>query len=284
MKTMESLRLAFKVSRFRFWFYLTGPYTVGCIYGASRYLDLLKPWFFLYFFYYLIPSNVFLYGVNDYWDYETDLLNPKKEDKEYRVKKDERGVLRVINFIILGFSLLLIILQVDNIQRVITMLFVSLSYFYSAEPLRFKEKPLLDSSSNVLYILPGVFAYYLASGTLPPTLVLVAGFLHTFAMHLFSAVPDIEFDAETGIKTTAVLLGRNLSLLVCLLSWSGLAWITLTLSSSPFRFLTLIYPLMTGFLLVSGRKVESVYWFYPYINVGLGGLMFTLKALVTPWA
>ena len=85
MKIQEYLQLGFKVSRLRFWFYLTGPYTVGCIYGASSYLDLLKPWFFLYFFYFLILANVFLYGVNDYWDYDTDILNPKKEDKEYRV-------------------------------------------------------------------------------------------------------------------------------------------------------------------------------------------------------
>jgi 4-hydroxybenzoate polyprenyltransferase len=284
MNLVEHMRLAFKVSRFRFWFYLTGPFTVGCIYGASRYIDLLKPWFFLYFFYFLIPANVFLYGINDYWDYDTDLINPKKEEKEYRVRRDERNALRLINLSILFFSLFLVLLQTDLTQKVITLIFVFLSYFYSAKPLRFKDKPFLDSSSNILYILPGVFAYYTVSGALPPVLILVAGFLHTFAMHLFSAIPDIEFDRGTGIATTAVLLGRKLSLQLCLVSWSGLAVIAFSVTSSPFRFLTVIYPLMTGWLLVTGRKVETVYWFYPYINVALGGLMFTLKAFFTPWA
>lgn len=284
MKLHEYFKLGFKVSRFRFWFYLTGPYTIGCIYGASRYLDLLKLWFFLYFFYFLIPSNVFLYGVNDYWDHETDLLNPKKEDKEYRVKNLERNSLANINLMILGFSILLILLQGDNVQRIITIAFVFLSYFYSAKPLRFKDKPFLDSASNVLYILPGVFSYYIASGSLPSSMILVAGFLHTFAMHLFSAVPDIQFDKETGITTTAVLLGRNISLVLCLISWASLAMITISLSASPFGYLTLIYPVMTAYLLFTGKRLDTVYWFYPYINVGLGGLMFVLKALVTPWA
>lgn len=284
MKIPDYLKLGFQVSRFRFWFYLTGPYTVGCIYGATRYLDLLKPWFFLYFFYFLIPANVFLYGVNDYWDHDTDLLNPKKEEKEYKVKNIERKSLANINIMILGLSALLVLLQDDIVQRLITLLFVTLSYFYSAKPLRFKNKPFLDSSSNVLYILPGVFSYYVASGVLPPTLVLVAGFLHTFAMHLFSAIPDIQFDKDSGITTTAVLLGRKTSLVLCFFLWTGLAAITLSISGSVFGYLTLIYPLMTVYLLTTKKKVESVYWFYPYINVGLGGLMFTLKALVTPWA
>jgi 4-hydroxybenzoate polyprenyltransferase len=197
MNVNDTLRLGFNVSRFRFWFYLTGPFTVGCIYGASTYLDLLKPWFFLYLFYFLIPANVFLYGVNDYWDYETDLLNPKKDEKEYRVGGDERDDLHRLIMLILGVSLVLFIAQGDLVQRVVFGLFVFLSYFYSAQPLRFKERPLLDSASNVLYILPGVFAFYLASGSLPDLRVLLAGFLHSFAMHLFSAIPDIEFDEAT---------------------------------------------------------------------------------------
>lgn len=283
MKAVEALRLGFNVSRFRFWFYLTGPYTVGCIYGATRYLDLLQPWFFIYLFYFLIPANFFLYGVNDYWDYETDLLNPKKDEREYRVSRTERGTLNKINMAILGLGAILMVFQENMVQRIIFGLFIFLSYFYSAKPLRFKNKPFFDSASNILYIIPGIFAYYLASGTLPSTIVLLAGFLHSFAMHLFSAIPDIDFDRETGITTSAVYLGRNTSLIICFLAWIGLIAITITITGSPFRFLTLIYPLISGYLIITGNKVESVYWFFPYINVSFGGLMFALKAIITPW-
>ena len=283
MNTLETAKLSIKISRPRFWFYLTEPYTVGCIYGASSYSVLLKPWFFIYFFYFLVLANIFLYGVNDFWDYETDLLNPKKDEKEYRVAKTERKKIRSINFSILGISVILLTLQNSILQRIIFGSFVFFSYFYSAEPLRFKNKPILDSASNVLYILPGVFGYYLASGKLPDSIILLAGFLHTFAMHLFSAIPDIEFDKKTGINTTAVILGRNNSLIICLLAWSGLSYIAITVANSNLSYLTLIYPIITANLLLMGKKVSSVYWFYPYINIGLGGLMFTLKAINTNW-
>ena len=169
-------------------------------------------------------------------------------------------------------------------HTIIFILFLFLSHQYSAKPLRFKERPLLDSASNVLYILPGVFAYYWMTGNLPPVIILLAGFLHTFAMHLFSAIPDIEYDKDTGITTTAVLFGRKVSLLLCLVAWIGLSVITIMVGGvSPFKFLPLVYPLMILNLLFRDQKVESVYWYYPYINIGFGGLMFLLQALKTPW-
>jgi 4-hydroxybenzoate polyprenyltransferase len=256
---------------------------VGCIYGATSYLDLLKPWFFLYFLYFLIIANIFLYGVNDYWDYDTDLVNPKKSAKEYRIKKNEREVIKKAIIIILGLSLILLILQNSIMERLIFGTFIFLSYFYSAKPLRFKDKPILDSASNFLYIIPSLFAFYLASGKIPDYRIILAGFLHTFAMHLFSAIPDIQFDKETEITTTAVLFGREVSLFICFIAWSGLSFITIKLSTSIFGFLTLVYPIIIIYLLYTNRKVIEVYWFYPYINIGLGGLMFTLKAVATPW-
>lgn len=282
--TQSDLDLAYRVSRFMFWFYLTGPFTVGCIYGASRYLDLLNIRFFVYLFYFLFPANVFLYGVNDYWDMETDLLNPKKDEKEHRVRLDERKRLARILQTVTLFSLLLVPFMQGMGERVIFIVFLFLSHQYSAKPLRFKERPILDSASNMLYILPGVFAYYWVTGSLPPSIIILAGLLHTYAMHLFSAIPDIEYDEETGITTTAVLLGRKASLILCLLAWSGLSAISiLVVGVSPFRYLPLVYPMIVLNLLVRDQNVESVYWYYPYINIGLGGLMFLLEAVKTPW-
>jgi 4-hydroxybenzoate polyprenyltransferase len=284
MNPREYLGLAYRVSRPRFWFYLLGPYTVGCIWGADGYLDLLKPWFFAYFFFFMFPANVLLYGVNDLWDQETDELNPKKEGKEHRVKPGEREALRRLVWAAVGLGLLLTVFQRGMVERLILLGFILLSYYYSAEPIRFKQRPFLDSASNILYALPGVFSYYLTSGTLPPTPVLAAAFMHTFSMHLFSAVPDIAYDTETGIRTTAVVLGRRLSLALCLVLWSGLAAYALQLGQgNPLSLLPLTYPLMTVALIVMDKAVDSVYWFYPYINVGFGCLLFLSKAVVTPW-
>lgn len=284
MNPREYLGLAYRVSRPRFWFYLLGPYTVGCIWGADRYLGLLKPWFFVYFFFFMFPANVLLYGVNDLWDHETDEMNPKKEGKEHRVKLGERETLRRLVWAAVGLGLLLTVFQKSVMERLIFLGFIFLSYYYSAGPIRFKQRPLLDSASNILYALPGVFSYYLASGTLPPTPVLAAAFMHTFSMHLFSAIPDIAYDTDTWIRTTAVVLGRRASLALCLVLWSGLAALTLQLGSgNPLSLLPLTYPLIAAELLVLDKAVDSVYWFYPYINVIFGCLLFLSKAVVTPW-
>jgi len=167
----EYIRLAYRVSRPRFWFYLAGSFTVGCIWGADRFLDLATPEFFLYLFYFLFPANVLLYGVNDYWDRETDLLNPKKEEKEYLVGDGDRARLRKLLMAILVFSVALLFFQKNMGERLIFGSFLFLSYFYSAKPFRFKAIPFLDFSSNVLYTLPGVFAYYQVTGFPPPGLV-----------------------------------------------------------------------------------------------------------------
>ena len=258
MSLREHLSLAYRVSRPRFWFYLLGPFTVGCIWGADRYLDLLNPAFFVHFLYFMFPANVLLYGVNDLYDYETDLLNPKKDEREYRIKQGERDMLRRILVAVLALSLALVPLQGGNGERLIFLGFLFLSVFYSAPPLRFKAVPHLDSASNFLYALPGVFAYYHTAGALPPSPILVAAFAHTFAMHLFSAVPDVVFDESTGVRTTAVLLGERAALMLCLVSWTVLALIALTLGhGDPLSLLPLLYPLITAGVLVLKRPVPQ---------------------------
>ena len=84
----------------------------------------------------------------------------------------------------------------DFNERLIFGIFLFLSYFYSAKPIRFKDKPFLDFSSNYLYVMPGIFGFYLVSGSMPALIILVGAYMHISAMHIFSAIPDIEFDKK----------------------------------------------------------------------------------------
>jgi len=281
----EYVRLAYRVSRPRFWFYLAGPFTVGCIWGANRFLDLATPEFFLYLFYFLFPANVLLYGLNDYWDRDTDLLNPKKELKEYLVGDGERARLRRLLTAVIALSVALLFFQKNVGERLIFGSFFFLSYFYSAGPLRLKAVPFLDFSSNVLYALPGVFAYFQVTGLLPPSLVVLAAFLHTSAMHLFSAIPDIEWDRSAGLVTTAVLIGERASMLLCLGLWSAFSALVVVVGGgSPMAMISLVYPALVLTLLIKRRQALSTYWLYPHINTGLGGLLFLIGAAQTPFA
>jgi len=130
--------------------------------------------------------------------------------------------------------------------------------------------------------MPGVLAYHLASGELPSIWLVAAGFLHIAAMHLFSAIPDIECDRQAGITTTAVLIGKRASLLLCLLFWSGLSASALVLSGFHYlSFLSLLYPAVPLSLLAfRSWRVERVYWYLPYLNTILGGMLFTVLVLL----
>lgn len=266
----------FKVSRFRFWIYTGGTYVVGYALGFTALPDFFRPEYYLYLFYFFIPANIFIYGVNDYWDEETDVLNPKKDEKEYRVKKNEKKRLLNVIYLVTGFSLILLLFQ--NIpEKIIFTIFLLLSYFYSAKPLRFKEKPFLDFSSNYLYIMPGIFAYYLASHSIPSLIILMGAYLHISAMHIFSAIPDIKYDADANIKTTPVFIGERASLLLCLIFWLGLSIIVVNLTGFyPLSFLVFLYPIFPLILLLNKNiKITDVYWYLPYVNTCLGGLLFS---------
>jgi 4-hydroxybenzoate polyprenyltransferase len=218
---------------------------------------------------------LFIYGVNDYWDEETDILNPKKNEKEYRVNNADRKKLLNSIYLVTGFSLILMLFQ-NLPEKIIFTSFLLLSYFYSAKPLRFKDKPFLDFSSNYLYIMPGIFAYYLVSHSIPSFLILLGAYLHISAMHIFSAIPDIEYDESAGITTTPVYIGERAALILCLIFWLGLSFIVILLTDYyPLSFLVFLYPIFPLILLLrKNLNILDVYWYLPYVNTCLGGLLF----------
>lgn len=279
---MNSLfSLAVSVSRFRFWIYTGGTYVVGYALGMENWLAFFQPAYILYLIYFFFPANVFIYGVNDYWDGETDLTNTRKDGQEHRLAEGERRELRTVLFAVTVLSVFLLFLQ-DTGARLIFLSFLGLAYFYSAPPLRFKQIPFLDFSSNMLYIMPGIFGFYLASGTFPPLVLVAAGFLHIAAMHLFSAIPDIACDRQAGITTTAVLLGRNASLGLCLFFWTVFAILVVDLAGYfPLSYLVVLFPLVPLALLVSpALRIETVYRYLPVLNTVLGGLTFVVLFLL----
>ncbi|MEF8834734.1 MAG: prenyltransferase [Candidatus Thermoplasmatota archaeon] len=273
---MNKVKYAFKVSRFRFWIYTGGTFVIGYTLGAERISDFYSLEYYIFLFYFFFLANVFIYGVNDLFDLSTDKENPKKVEKEHKLVQGKIKDLKSILYVTTAISVLLLIFQDNWIERAIFSSFLFLSYFYSARPLRFKSKPFIDFSSNMLYIMPGIFAYTLVSSEFPPLLIVLAGFFHISAMHIFSAVPDITYDKKAGIKTTPVVIGKKPSLVLCFGFWSMLASITIFLTEyHPLSLIILIYPIIPLLVLVYEKaKIEKVYWFLPYVNTSLGGLLF----------
>lgn len=263
-----------KISRPRFWLYTAGPFFVGSVIGAKTLSELFSVYTLSLFFFFLLPVNILIYGVNDLFDLETDTLNPKKGTKEFKISSAEIVTLRILVVLLSFLAFVIFLLQPTQELRALGLLFLFLSLGYSAPPLRFKARPFFDSFSNGLYIVPGLLAYSYFFGELPGILVISAVWAWAMAMHLYSAIPDIAYDKAVGLKTTAVMLGEKMSLLVCLLLWGFFAvqsfyFVGINLVTVLF----LVYPgIPLAHLFLNKLEVKKIYWLFPYITTGIGML------------
>jgi len=263
-----------RLSRPRFWLYLAGPVVVGVAYAASSVAELFAPLTLALFGYFLLPANVYLYGVNDVFDADIDAENPKKEGREVRYEGSRLVVGAVIVSGLLGLAFLPF-LPLTAVSALAVFGFLATEY--SAPPLRFKTTPFLDSVSNGLYILPGVVAYTALAGQLPPLGAIAGGWLWTMGMHTFSAIPDIEPDREAGIETTATYLGQFNTFLYCAMMWL-LAAVAFVYVHPFFAVVLMLYPLLVFGITYARVDVDEAYWWYPVINT-LAGMVITMGGL-----
>lgn len=262
-----------QISRPRFWLYTAGPFIVGAGAGATSMSQLVTLPFVLGLAYFLLPANIFLYGINDLADRDTDKHNNKKSGKEHRLQTKESKTLTraVLISALLGIALaatqhILVLLA--------TLTYLVLGAAYSAPPTRLKKRPFIDSASNILYIAPAVAGYVLITQTLPPLWAILAGGFWAAAMHLYSAIPDIAPDKKAGLQTTAVVLGKNNSLLLCGALWSLTALLASLYATPTIFVIALVYPVLATIIFVKRLDIEKMYWYYPYINALTGCILF----------
>jgi 4-hydroxybenzoate polyprenyltransferase len=271
---MNRLRRLVRQSRPRFWVYLAGPALVGVVFGASSTAAVRSPLVIGLVAYFLVPANVFLYGINDVFDADVDRENPKKSGRETRYRGATWTLVAVAGGGVLGFALLAVL---PPSAAPYLLGFLVLGAAYSAPPLRFKTTPVLDSVSNGLYVLPAGVTYATVSGTHPPLLALLGGWLWTMAMHTFSALPDIGPDRRAGIRTTATVLGRTGTLGYCLGCWL-LSAATFGLLDARIGGLLFVYPLFVAGIAATSVDIDRAYWWFPAVNTTVG-MVLTLGGL-----
>ncbi len=111
-------------------------------------------------------------------------------------------------------------------------------------------------------------------------LAIVGGFLWSFAMHAYSAVPDIQADKEAGIATGATLLGKQGILAVCAILYAVAASIG-AVYVGPFSYIAGgIYVALVGVSMYKKTPAEvlGIYKLFPVINTVIGGSLFFLLA------
>jgi 4-hydroxybenzoate polyprenyltransferase len=190
--------------------WLVQPLFLALGYFSALGFDQISPILISQLLLFTFPYNFILYGVNDVFDYESDLRNPRKGGVEGAIldKKYHKPIL--ILSLIFGIVLFIPALILGNwLMAVCTSLLLFFSVFYSAPPIRFKELPILDSISNgLLYFLFPFFIGYSYFGSLEnlPSQTLYV-FLCAVAVHAVSTITDYELDKEMGINTIAVKVG-----------------------------------------------------------------------------
>lgn len=161
--------------------------------------------------FFLVPYNLAMYGINDVFDYESDLRNPRKGGAHGAVldRRFHRLTLGAAALSCLPFVVVLTAVGSPPswIVLALSLFFVA---FYSAPPLRLKERPVADSvTSSIHFFSPAVYGLVLAGAVWTPALVatLVAFALWGMASHAFGAVQDVAADREAGIGSIATVLG-----------------------------------------------------------------------------
>ncbi|AXK47005.1 prenyltransferase [Brachybacterium saurashtrense] len=178
--------------------------------------------------FFLIPYNLLMYGVNDVFDHDSDLRNPRKGGVEGIVLS--RGMHRVTLWAAalstLPFVLVLLAMG-DAASGAVLVVVLAAVVGYSAPRIRLKERPVLDSlTSSTHFVGPAVFGLALSGAPVGPTALCVLGafFLWGMASHAFGAVQDVQPDREAGIGSIATVIGaaRTVRLALALYAAAGL--------------------------------------------------------------
>ncbi|MDP5025430.1 MAG: prenyltransferase [Aquiluna sp.] len=207
------------------------------------------------FLFFLIPYNLLMYGVNDVFDYESDLRNPRKGGIEGALlePKYHRPVLLIATLVPVPF-LWYLFTQGDGQSNLILGIVIFSVLAYSLKHLRFKEVPYLDSVTSAAHFVgPMVYGISLAGGNLGnQTLILItlAFFLWGMASHAFGAVQDIRADREANISSIATVLGARATVRVAMVGYVLAGLLTLFIGDRySFAFLAAL-----PYLFVVGRE------------------------------
>ncbi|KAF8894602.1 hypothetical protein BD779DRAFT_1669082 [Infundibulicybe gibba] len=186
-----------KASRLPAWIFGPTLFTIGVIHGRSIPKSAsLAVCMILQTISFSFPLCIIVFGINDIYDYESDIRNPRK-----LVNGLEGGVLapedhKLVLLAAYGSTLFIILLAIINQHRyniIAVVAMVTLGWQYSSPPLRLKEAPVLDSLSNGLIVfLAWLMLALCATG-----------------IHALGAATDADVDRIAGQRTIAVALGTR---------------------------------------------------------------------------
>ena len=192
------------------WVNTAFPFFAAYLFVAER-IDLTLILGTLFF---LIPYNFLMYGINDVFDYESDLRNPRKGGIEGALLDPKYHAVTIWASVGISSVFVVYLLLVGSLEANLLLgLTLAAVLAYSVPKLRFKERPYLDSlTSAVHFVGPMVYGLVLAGSSIadPTVIAVIAAFMGWgMASHAFGAVQDVRADREAGIKSVATQIGAR---------------------------------------------------------------------------
>ncbi|WP_461867170.1 UbiA prenyltransferase family protein [Thermococcus sp.] len=184
----------------------------------------------------LVLYVAYAFSINNCFDVDTDVLNPKKRSKNPIASGElsfRAGVIFSMMLALLGVSFASLLSR-EEIMIYISMLL--LATLYSAPP-RLKAQPFLDVISHGMFFGAMPFFYGACSDGILTKYEILIGFAiltYSFAMELRNHLEDYESDLEAGLRTTPIIMGREMSERL-VMAFSGISIAILLMSfSMPF--------------------------------------------------
>jgi 4-hydroxybenzoate polyprenyltransferase len=256
----DKARLLLKTSRPAGW--ILAPLVF--LLGFTAYGVPLTPVVILQLILLTIPFCLFLYGTNDMYDYHSDKLNPRKTvADQVKVETEYFPFLRTLSIVLIVvlFTSSLLTLNLSNIIGMALLLFFA--YAYSAPPLRFKERPPLDSLSN------GIIYYYapvLLGASFGITLLYLPIQVYyitacVMGIHSFSTVMDYSVDKMAGDTTFAVVFGKRVASLFTLIVFT-VAFFFSGFLGTVVAYYLLFSAILAGIITIVPSEKFAEYFFY----------------------
>ncbi|WP_371517616.1 prenyltransferase [Dietzia sp. 111N12-1] len=187
--------------------------------------------------FFLVPYNLAMYGINDVFDYESDLRNPRKGGVEGSVLERSRHTATLVASAVTTVPFLAYLVVVGTLE---SSLWLAASAFaviaYSAKGLRFKEIPFVDSVTSAFhFVSPAIVGWTIAGADLGGGVwaCLIAFMLWGAASQAFGAVQDVRFDREAGLKSVATVLGARAAVWFALACYAAAVLVLLIAAPWP---------------------------------------------------
>lgn len=189
------------------WVNTAFPFVAGYLFTTQN----IGLYFWVACVYFLIPYNVLIYVINDVFDYESDVRNPRKNSIEGGLLPPYTHRFMLVASALSNVPFLIYLLaQGSAASNGVLIIAVLAALSYSVPPLRFKERPFLDSiNSSLHFVLPLIFALTLTGMEPAYWPYIIAFFLWGCASHAFGAVQDITADRKASIHSVATYLGAK---------------------------------------------------------------------------